>query len=109
MQDQLPLTAGGTQCRVLVQLIHGIHHSSQLCLQGVSSTKVQVLGTSSCKGQLVLHLQQQGIHQVRVLDDDGDLGEHALIADVKVLDRLRGEVSFLEHLYSLLGHSVSFH
>ena len=41
-----------------------------------------------------------------VLDDDGDLGEERLVADVEVLDGVRAEVSLLEHLDSLGGEAV---
>ena len=41
-----------------------------------------------------------------VLDDDGDLGEERLVADVEVLDGVRAEVSLLEHLDRLGGEAV---
>ena len=43
-----------------------------------------------------------------VLDDDRDLGEHRLEADVKILDLIWRKVIVLEHLDCILGHPVGF-
>ena len=92
--------------RLLVQLVHGVHHRAKLGLQGVGGAKVKELGATDIEGETLLHLQHQRVHQVRVLDHDRDLGEHRFVTDVKVFHRVGSEVSLLEHLNGLLGHPV---
>ena len=91
---------------LLVELVHGVHHGPDLGLQGGGSPEVEILGPARGQRQLLLHVQQQGVDQVGVLDHDGDLGQHRLEADVEILDGVRREVAVPEHLDGVLGHSV---
>ena len=91
---------------LLVELVHGVHHGPHLSLQGGCSAEVEILSSTRGEGQLLLHVQQEGVDKVGVLDHDGDLRQHRLETNVKILDRVRREVVVSEHLDGVLGHSV---
>ena len=91
---------------LLVELVHGVHHGPDLGLQGGGGPEVEILSTARGQRQLLLHVQQECVDQVGVLDHDGDLSQHRLEADVQVLDRVRGEVILLEHLDGVLRHPI---
>ena len=65
-----------------------------------------MLGPAHVQTDLLGQLDHEGVDEVGVLDDDGDLGEERLVADVEVLDGVRAEVSLLEHLDRLGGEAI---
>ena len=65
-----------------------------------------MLGPAHVQPDLLGQFDHEGVDEVGVLDDDGDLGEERLVADVEVLDGVRAEVSLLEHLDRLGGEAV---
>ena len=83
-----------------------IKFTSQLCLQRSRGSQVEVLCPAHVQPDLLGQLDHEGVDEVGVLDDDGDLGEERLVADVEVLDGVRAEVSLLEHLDRLGGEAI---
>ena len=69
---------------------------------------MQMRNFTSSPWQLILNVEQESVHQVRVPDHNRDLGEHRLEADVQILDGVGREVIILEHLHGILGHPVRF-
>ena len=91
--------------RLLVHVVHSVHEVLKLSLEYVRSAEVQELA-ARFRRDLLGELEEYLVHQVRVLYDDGDLAEEAVIGHLQVLDLFWRKIVCLVELNCGLGQTV---
>ena len=91
--------------RLLVHVVHRVHEVLQLSLEHVRSAEVQELA-ARFRRDLLGELEENLVHQVRVLNDDGDLAEEAVVRHLQVLDLLWRKIICLVELNSGLSQTI---